>query len=91
MVTLSKGSATLQAPSYDPKKADCYHAFRQGLRDSLARKVAQKRFMEHPSRGDISKAYLRGWDRGVALMSRELLAAQKRYGFTPSILREARP
>lgn len=77
-------------PGYDPKAADRYHSWLRGFKDAVAGRPNNPAFIEH-ERDEIRAAYARGMDDGVALASRAMARAQKRYGFTPSILRSGAP
>lgn len=76
---------------YDPKAADRYHAFRQGWRDGAGGRPMAEPFIKHATRPDMVTAYQLGYEKGETAVSRALLAAQRKYSFTPSILRASVP
>jgi len=73
---------------YDPRAADRYHAYRQGWRDGAAGREQAKPFVEHATRPDMVAAYLIGYDAGGDDAAAALRFAQRKYKFTPSILRD---
>lgn len=74
-------------PDYDPKAADRYHAYRQGWRDAASGRGENGDFVRHGTRPDMVKAYLLGFNQSQRAASKALLAAQRKYKFTPSVLR----
>jgi hypothetical protein len=85
------GGAVSVQPGYDPKKADRYHAFRQGWKDAAAGRLPAEPFIRHATRPDMVTAYQLGFEKGETAVSRALLAAQRKYGYAPSVLRAAAP
>jgi len=66
---------------------ELYMSYGRGWRDGAVNKAIDEKFSKHPTRLDLTKAYMAGYEDGE--MDRQIATnrAARNYGYVPSILR----
>ena len=66
---------------------ELYLSYRRGWQDGTRRRLKDEKFMTHPTRPDLTAAYVQGHADGERDYGAAMAAAMARYGYVPDILR----
>lgn len=65
-------------------------SYRRGWRDATSGRLCDPKFLEHPTRPDLSKAYARGYAQGSTARIHADTSAHEYYGYVPDYFRGGR-
>ncbi len=63
-------------------------SYHRGWHDGAARRLQRPEFVNHPTRPDLTKEYLKGYNSGAGASMIAMYRAAKRLKFEPDILRD---